>query len=321
MSDQTRRSPFHTLIFLVGSTATGKTTLSLQLAKKWSASILNCDSIQMYKGMDIGSAKPVLKDRMSHGANWFFFDEWDPPLTCTAGIFRKKALAILKTELPQRPVIAVGGSGFYIQALEKGMFPVKQVSTEIKNLVQQTHTKKGTEYLYQWLFELDSEYAKQISSKDSYRIFRAICLILSEKKNLSFIKTSFEKKKTTLPYPILKIGLYLPKVQLLEKVQARTTIMLERGLIEETKSLLSKGLESWPLMKSVGYKEVVLFLKNQLSKDKLHHRIVQRTMRLAKKQMIWFKRDKHIQWFLSDKESFQNVNNIIKKHLNKGLIK
>lgn len=319
MPDHSRRSSFHTLIFLVGSTATGKTELSLQLAKKWSASILNCDSIQMYKGMDIGSAKPTLTDRTSHGQSCFFFDEWEPPFICTAGLFRKKAFAILKSELPQRPIIAVGGSGFYIQALEKGMFPVKQVSEEIENLVRQTQDKKGIEYLYNWLLELDSEYAKQISQKDSYRIFRAICLILSEKKNISFIKTTFEQKKTNLPYPLLKIGLYLPKVQLLEKVKTRTTIMLEQGLIEETKSLLSKGLKDWPLMKSVGYKEVVLFLKNQLSKDELHHKIVQRTMRLAKKQMMWFKRDKHIQWFLSDEKSFQNVNHLIKKHRSKGL--
>ena len=309
----------HTLVFLVGPTATGKTKLSLELAKKWSASILNCDTIQMYKGLDIGSAKPSIKERTKKPPPfYYFFDMWQPPFVCTAGLFRKEALTILKRELACRPVIAVGGSGFYIQALEQGMLPVKEVPTVLQKLVRETHKKKGLPYLYQWLVDLDPMYAKKISAKDSYRIFRAICLILSEKKNLSIIQTNFERNKKKLPYPILKIGLYLSKSDLLDKVHIRTRAMLEQGLVAETQSLLNKGLRAWPVMKSIGYKESVLFLNKQITKDELHDRIVRRTMRLAKKQMVWFKRDPNIHWCLSNETGFHQVNHLMQAHLNKG---
>ena len=109
------------VIFLLGPTAVGKTDLSFYLAEKLSASILNCDSISMYKGMDVGSAKPQFRIKNTPA---FLFDEWEPPFTCTAGLFREKALSILEKELSYRSVLAVGGSGFYIQALEKGMSPI-----------------------------------------------------------------------------------------------------------------------------------------------------------------------------------------------------
>ena len=299
-------SSFNFVGFVLGPTAVGKTEFSFYLAEKCSASILNCDSIQMYKDLDIGSAKPVLS-KIEKKISMFMFNEWYPPFVCTAGIFRKKALSILKEELSSRSVLAVGGSGFYIQALERGMYPVKSIKPEIKAQVKEIYIKRGLEHLYKLLCVLDSKYAAQISSKDTYRIFRAMCIILSEEKPLSFIKTSFQEQE--LPWPYFKIGLYLPRDILLKKVQIRTAKMIKDGLLEEVQGLLNKGLQDWPIMKSVGYGESVLFLQNKLSKDELQNHIISRTMRLVKKQMSWFKRDKSIQWYLSENKNWLKIYN------------
>ena len=307
------------VIFLVGPTAVGKTDLSFYLAEKIPASILNCDSISMYKGLDIGAAKPqlqsggYLKISRDQGSliSTFLFNEWEPPFICTAGLFRKKALSILEKELSCRSVLAVGGSGFYIQALEKGMYPIKEVKPEIKKEVQTIHNKKGLAHLYKWLQSLDPEYAKQIPAQDTYRIFRSICIILSEKKTMSFLRSSFKEQE--LPWPYLKVGLYLPREVLLNNIQKRTSRMIKEGLLEETQNLLNKGLKDWPLMKSVGYKEAVLFLNKELSKEELKNKIVCRTMNLAKRQMSWFKRDKRIHWYLYKPESKLKIYNLIKK--------
>ena len=300
----------HSIIFLLGPTAVGKTDLSFYLAEKLSASILNCDSIQMYKGLDVGSAKPV-EENKKHTC--FLFDEWEPPFTCTAGAFRKKALSVLKRELLHRFVVAVGGSGFYIQALEKGMYPIKPVKLEIKKEVKKIYEEKGLTHLYKLLQFLDPQYAKQISSQDKYRIFRAICLILSEEKPVSLIRSSFQEQK--LPWPYLKVGLRLPRDILLENVQDRTEKMIRDGLLEEVQGLLKKGLEDWPIMKSVGYREAVLFLQNRITREELKSHIALRTMQLAKKQMSWFKRDKSIKWYLSEKKNWPTIHEEIKTRI------
>ena len=263
-----------------GPTAVGKTQLSFYLSERLSASILNCDSISMYKGLDIGAAKPV-REISQAGHPLFLFDAWEPPYICTAGDFRKKALAVLKQQLSQRPCIMVGGSGFYIQALEKGMYPVKPVAESIKTEVRAFQQKKGPKALYEWLKTLDPQYAKALPPSDIYRVSRALCLILSEKKPLSRIRADF--KEQTLPYPYIKVGLYLPRELLLKKVQERTEKMIKGGLLEETKALIDKGFKKWPILNSVGYKEALSYLQNQINKAELKDHIVQKDYEAGKK--------------------------------------
>ena len=204
----------------------------------------------------------------------------------------------------------VGGSGFYIQALEKGMYPIKPVPESIKDKVYAFQKKRGNIALYEWLKKQDPLYAKEISHKDTYRIIRALCIILSEKKPLSVIRTHF--KETTLPYHYKKVGLYLPRDLLLKKVQARTEKIIKAGLLEETKTLLDQGFKTWPLINSIGYKEAVLCLENKINQEELKNLIVHRTMRLAKKQMSWFKRDKDIKWYMSTKANWSKIYELFK---------
>ena len=202
-------------------------------------------------------------------------------------------------------MIAVGGSGFYIQALEKGMYPVQTVHSDIKYLLNEILNQKDLSHLYTLLKKWDPVYAQKISSQDPYRIFRSLCLILSEMKTMSAIQMNFKNQK--LPYPVTKIGLYLPREKLIQNVQTRTTNMLNDGLMDEVKNLMNKGLQDWPLMNSVGYRECIKVLKGVRPIEELPTAIVHRTMRLAKKQMTWFKRDKDITWYDLTKKSFEDI--------------
>ncbi len=301
MAEEFKHSSFP-LLFVVGPTAVGKTRLSLFLAARMGAALLNCDSVQMFKGLNIGSAKPDFK---RHKGRVFLYDKWTPPHILTAGEFREQALEVLKRELKIRPVVAVGGSGFYIQALEKGMYPVKQVPSVLKQKVYSLYKKKGIKHLYFLLKVLDPEYACSLPNQDAYRVIRALCLVLSEERSMAQIRS---EKKDILPYPVCKVGLYLPRHELLKKVETRTRDMLKAGLLEETAELLKNpDLKTWPVINSVGYKECVACLNRQIPKSDLKHCIVRRTMQLAKKQMRWFKRDKKIHWYLYRKNLFEKI--------------
>ena len=279
------------LIFIVGATAVGKTNLALELAdliqskKQIPAGILNGDSVQIYKELNIGSAKPDFSSYPK--INFYLFNELSAPQTGTAGFFRKRAIEILKNKLPTELILITGGSGFYLQALEKGMYPVPPSHAE--------KSQKQNDRLYHELKQKDPELAQSISPNDRYRILRALDLMQKEGKTVSQIKKEF--KEQILPWPYLKIGLQIPKEQLLKRVQQRTKAMLKKGLIEETQSLIDKGFRGWKPLSSVGYKEVLLYLEGAVKKEDLESLIVSKTMQLAKKQKTWFKKDKTIQWF------------------------
>ncbi|MCZ0933149.1 MAG: tRNA (adenosine(37)-N6)-dimethylallyltransferase MiaA [Oligoflexia bacterium] len=351
------------LIFIVGATAVGKTNWALELArliqskKQTSVGILNSDSIQIYKDLNIGSAKPDLSSYPN--INFYLFNELQAPQVGTAGFFRKKALEILHEKLPNETLLTVGGSGFYLQALEKGMYPVKAQSLK-KEIAQplsknsglnldfhfhrngekhrkikqdpykninldssdlnfsvkpvipakacpresgggnlqkesQNSNRISIKELYQELMQKDPEMAAKISPNDKYRILRALDLIKTEGKTVSQIKKEF--KETELPWPYLKIGLQIPKAELLKRVRQRAKTMIQKGLIEETQHLIDKGFKNWKPLSSVGYKSARLYLEGKINKEDLESSIVSQTMRLAKKQNTWFKKDKNIQWF------------------------
>ena len=300
------------LIFIVGATAVGKTDLALELAKlvqsrkKTPVGILNGDSIQLYKELNIGSAKPDFSSNPY--INFYLFNELKAPKVSTAGFFRKKALEILNQKLPTEILFLVGGSGFYLQALEKGMYPVKNLlkkpsdSASYSSLLHDSRrignlpkNKSDTKELYKELAQKDPKLAVKISPNDKYRILRALSLIKTERKTVSQIKKEFKEQRLVWPY--LKIGLQIPKEQLLKRVQQRTQVMLKKGLIEETQDLVNKGFKNWRPLNSIGYKEVLLYLDGKIKKEELESDIVSKTMKLAKKQKTWFKKDKNIRWF------------------------
>lgn len=291
------------VIFVVGTTASGKSELSLRLAQKFSGAIVNCDSIQVFKGLDIGSAKPSPQEFKT--VPHFLFDFVETGKDITAGEYQRHFFECLEKIKDQFPVVfVVGGTGFYFQAIEKGMYSIGAADEIMKAQVEaELRETSGPERLHQELMRLDPASAEKISVNDHYRLGRAIEILRTHKKPLSEIKKEFEAQAPKFPYPLLKLGLQINKEALLPKVEKRTGKMLESGLIDEVKSLLAQGLEAWAPLASVGYYETVMHLKKEvgfLSMNELRDKIIQNTMRLAKKQRTWFRRDQDIHWLSLD---------------------
>lgn len=279
------------VLFIVGPTCSGKTDLAFYLALKFSAKIINADSLQMYKYMDIGSAKPDLKKFPS--VQCYLFDHVLPPQIYTAGQFEKESYALLKNILPSHICLVVGGSGFYLRALEKGCYPISPVKNFYRKALLEELQSKGLSHLYNELKEKDPDY--KVHPHDQYRIIRALIFIRSENKKISRVQKKF--KARPLPYSVFKIGLTASSFILRKRVELRVKNMIHRGLVREVQNLINKGLGDFAPMQSVGYKEALMYLKGELAKEELAEAIIQRTMKLIKKQKSWFKIDASIRWY------------------------
>ena len=290
------------VVFLIGTTATGKTQVALEQAKKLSSSlhVVNADSVQVYKRLNIGTDKPSLEDRKI--CPHFLFDHVDFPEEYNISGFYKDALSVLSKQ--NGIFIFVGGSGFYFSALEHGLYPHSETPKAITQKYIQIEKEKGLPFLFQELCKRDKIYAQKIKAQDSYRIVRALSIIESSGKTLSSIQNEFQKNKPVFPYPLYKIGLFLTKEELKQKIIKRVDRMLDLGLVSEVERLLEQGLKNWRPMNSVGYKEVCMFLNKEVNLTEMKKLIVKNTLSLAKRQRTWFKRDKLIKWFhaIHDKE-------------------
>lgn len=279
------------VVFILGPTASGKSNLAIQAAQKLGGEIINADSIQVYKSLDIGSAKPTeeelaliphhLVGHISEGENY------------TAGRFRDDVLKVIekRAQAGVKRFYVVGGSGFYIKALIHGLYQIPPVPQEIQDQV----IKEDPKALYEELKKVDPTAANTINPNDTYRISRAIEVFRATGTPFSNFKTDFSKKE--FPYNYIKIGLRTEKEILKGRITKRTEKMLADGLIEEVKNLCEKGFEDWDALSSVGYKEVLMFLKGLLPENQLNEEIVKNTMALVKKQMTWFKKDDEMTWF------------------------
>lgn len=284
------------VVFVVGSTATGKSEWALKLAQEFNGVIINCDSVQLYTKVDIGSAKPSKEEQSL--VKHYLLDYVNPPEEVTAGNYARDFFQVME-QLPEgQPAFVVGGTGFYFMAIEKGMYPVMKIAPELKAQIEKELTEPGgSEKLHAELTKIDPEYAAKIHLADKYRIGRAIELIRSEGKSVTQIQKEFEAQREEFPFPLLKIGPSWDRDLLRERIAKRTAIMLQRGLVEETKKLLDEGLESWAPLSSVGYKEAIECLKGEIPFNDLQEAITTSTAQLAKRQKTWFQRDKAIQWF------------------------
>jgi len=295
------------LIVISGATATGKTDVAFALAKKLECEILSFDSVQIYKHLDIGTAKPPLwmRNEIPH----HLIDEIEPSEPFTAGDFQRRARKIISLENKKKNIVLVGGTGFYLQALLRGMYEIPVVTRVVKEKLLVEQQTRGLDVLYAELKTKDSEYAKRIHPNDSYRILRALELIRSGTKTVTEIRAEFSTHH--FPYPVLHIGLRRKRDSLLDSVAKRTEKMIESGLIEETKSLIKNlGRDLKPL-ESVGYRETVAFLDGVLDRNSLKDQIVRSTMALAKRQSTWFKKDESIIWLDPDVEGARITEQIL----------
>lgn len=315
------------LLFIVGPTACGKSDFAVELTEalgranaKRSAGlpeIINCDSVQFFDGVDIGAAKPSadLLSRVPHHLIGHV------PLggDYTAGEFRRDALRVLEERARSglRLFLPVGGSGFYVQALEKGMYDVPPIADEIREGIEKELSSHGLGALYRELKTRDPEAALKIKPADRYRIVRALEILRSSKDGatLTEIRARFELMRPAPPFGVKKIGLYRSRDDLRKRVTVRTRLMLEQGLLDEVQSLREKGLERWGPLLSVGYREAQDYLTGRITRDELEPAIITSTMQLAKRQMTWFKRDPSLQWYDIEKDSRSSLQSAIEEGL------
>lgn len=283
------------LVAIVGPTASGKSALGVWLAERLGGEVVACDSTQLYRGFDVGTAKPSASER--RGVPHHLMDVLTPMEEATAGGYRQLALTVLK-DLRQRqrlPVFTVG-TGLYLRTLLEGLAEVPQRSEKLRERLRVGAEENLSGYLHRVLQRLDAEAAKKIAAGDEQKLIRAIEVCLLARKPISEVHRS---GRTPLEgWRVLKIGLMPPREQLHERIQARTEAMLARGWMQEMQALLESGLkESAKPFTFLGYREWRAALQGELSVDGARAAIQQATRRYAKRQLTWFRKEQDVRWF------------------------
>ncbi len=279
----------------MGPTSVGKSTTSIKLAKIFKGEIINCDSMQVYKGFDIGTDKIPQEKR--ENIPHHLLDIVDPFTQFTAANFVYLALKAIQSILERKKLpIIVGGTGLYLKALLDGLFPEGRSNPNIRRRLEKEATDKGLDSLWKKLNEFDPVYAQKIGSNDRIRIIRALEVFLTSKTPLSehFLKTrSFVKD-----FLIIKIGLKLERSEIYCKIEERVDKMFERGIIEEVRGLRETGVEeNAPPFRALGYKHVLRYIKKEMTQEEAIELTKRDTRHYAKRQMTWFKKMEGIQWF------------------------
>lgn len=289
-------------IFVVGPTASGKSAWALEQAKKYNGSIVNVDSVQFYKELVVGSAAP--SDDEKKQVPHYLYSYVEAPNEMTAGQFIRDFYQLLEEKKDIKfPLFIVGGTGFYIQALEKGMFDVEPIPEEFRQKIEDELEVKGATELHAELLRQDPQ--SKIHVNDHYRLVRAIEIIRFTGKTPSELKENQSANKNEFPFPYIKVGFDFEKEIFVERVQKRTQAMVNSGIVEEVSAKIQQGHQSWSALQSVGYKETLEFLLTGQNKEWLTSAIQQSTMKLIKKQKTWFKRDSTILWSKQSEELAQ----------------
>jgi tRNA dimethylallyltransferase len=286
--------PVAPLVAIVGPTASGKSSLGVYLAQQLGGEILACDSTQLYRGFDIGTAKPTLAER--RGISHHLIDVLDPAEAATAGGYRQKALLALE-DLRHRnklPVLTVG-TGLYLRALLEGLADVPQRSEALRERLRATAVEYPPGHLHKILQRLDRETAQKIAPADEQKLIRAIEVCLLAKQPLSQVHRA---GRTPLPgWRAIKIGLTPPREALYARIHARTESMLAHGWLEEVRGLLQSGLpENAKPFDFIGYRELRAVLRGQMPLDDARAAIQQATRRYTKRQLTWFRKEPQVHW-------------------------
>ena len=294
MSQQTTKIP---VIFSVGPTASGKTDAGIRLAKAIDGEIVSADSRYLYRGMDIGTAKPTMDERQ--GIPHWLIDVADPDETWSLSLFCKAADEAIRDiySRGKRPVL-VGGTGQYVRAILDGWdIPEGEPDHRLRNVLERWGREIGAEELHRKLACIDPEAAEKIEWQNMRRTVRAMEVIFMSGKKFSAQRTTKEPL-----YKALIFGMKRDRSVLYQRIDLRVDRMLERGLVEETAALLSKGYSpSLPSMSAIGYKEVCDYLSNKTSLEEAAQLIKFRTHNYVRRQANWFKAsDPAINWIDPD---------------------
>lgn len=280
------------VLFIVGPTAVGKTALSLQLAAKYDGEIISGDSMQVYRGMDIGTAKVSEEERAS--VPHHLIDICDPSESFTVSMFQQRAsAAIADIHARGKVPIVVGGTGLYVESLcYQFGFAEGEPNQEVRDQLQTRIEAEGSEALHRELQHVDPEAAEKIHSNDARRIIRAL-----EVWHTTGTKFSAGSTRKESPYDAVWIGLTMDRAVLYERIEKRIDLMFEQGLVNEVKHLVHTYANQLPTsLQALGYKEVVRWLQGEYAYERAVELLKRDTRHFAKRQLSWFRRMQEIHW-------------------------
>lgn len=302
------------VIILLGPTGVGKTGASILLAKSLNTEIISADSMQIYRHMDIGTAKPS-KEEMSK-VKHHMIDIVEPSETFSTGKYTDYVVPVIEGLHTQEKIpIIVGGTGLYIRALTRGIFSGPPADWTLReHLLSMEGKNKGS--LYRYLKKLDPLAASKIMQTDVRRIVRALEVRMKAKRGISELQRHLTRP---LPYEFIRIGLTRERRELYELIDKRVDSMLSDGLVDEVKNLLLMKPEK-TAMQAIGYKEIAVHLAGEYTMDEAVRLIKKRTKTYAKRQFTWFKQEEGIAWvdvtgLLTDREIYEAIANLLKNLL------
>jgi tRNA dimethylallyltransferase len=282
---------------LVGPTAAGKTAVALALAQRLGAEIVNADSLQVYRELDIGTAKPTVAERalIPH----HLIDVADPPEPFDAARFCRDGRAVLE-DCSRRgvPPLVVGGTGLYLKALLSGLFAEGEPAPGVREQVRQELASLGLPVLYARLIHLDPATAARLHPHDTYRIIRALEVMAATGRPLSEFIAAHRFQDA--PYEVLKLGLELDREELYRRIDLRVELMLEAGWLDEIEGLLERYPPTLKPLQALGYRHLINYLTGRWSWDEALTLLARDTRRYAKRQLTWFGSDPAVRWFHPD---------------------
>lgn len=277
------------LIIIAGPTASGKTSLAVEMAHEFNGEIINADSMQVYRYMDIGTAKPNISER--RGIVHHLIDVADPDDDFNAARYRELAVPLIGEIIDREKIcFIVGGTGLYIKTLLGGLMDCPGQDPGIREKLVNECKQKGAPFMHERLGLLDPESAARIHPNDKTRVIRALEIISLTKRTHSSILMGHGFRES--PFLTLKICLDIERKRLYERINERSRGMVEGGLIDETKGLLERGYSpELKSMNSLGYRHAVSFLRKECALEEMILKLMQDTRRYAKRQLTWFRAD------------------------------
>jgi len=294
------------LIVILGPTASGKSAMALNLAKKFNGEIISADSRQVYKGMDIGTAKPVKEERKK--ILHYLINIKKPNQIYTVGKYKRDAIgAINQTIKSGKMPFLVGGTGLYIKVLVDNLeIPRVKPDWRLRKSLELKIKNRGLKNLYDELIKIDPEAAYIVDSQNPRRIIRALEVAIKTKKPFSQ-----QRKKGECLFDFLEIGLSVSEEKLKEKIEKRADKMMKMGLVKEVKKLIKVYNKNLPTFDAIGYREIIDYLNKKHSLAEAIEKIKKNTWHFTKRQMTWFKKDERIHWV----KNRQEAEKLVKKFL------
>ena len=312
-------TPLHTnplAVLLLGPTGSGKTALSLALGERFAGEIVSCDSVAVYRGMDLGTAKPTDEERarLPH----HLIDVADPDQPFTAGEYSRQARAALKAIAGRGSLpIVTGGTGLYLRALTEGLFPGPARQTGLRTRLERSRQRHGDAWLHRLLTRLDPASAARIHANDASKLLRAIEVCLAARKPLSQFLDSKVARDPLTGFRLLRIGLNPPRKSLYARLNQRAAAMFSAGLVDETRGLLAR-YGPVKALDSLGYRQAAAVLAGTLTLEAAVEAAQQGHRNFAKRQLTWFRREPDVRWIESFGDHAETVNTataLVQSHL------